>query len=379
MNRADEMFSFSNPTPAETDIDTESESVTQPPESALTVAVATPLSEELCRLIEIREPRLRLLRDQALLPPMRWPGDHGGDPAFVRSPRQQSAFETLVDSADALYGIPDESPAALARTVSANSRLRWVHTMAAGGGGQVKAARLSEADLERLILTSSAGVHARSLAEFAVFGVLAGAKNLPRLQALKDARQWSDRWMMGQVSEQTVLVVGLGSIGRAAAQALAAFGARVWGTSRSDKPVKHVERIIHPSGLAEVVGEVDAIVVTLPGTDSTEKLVSDEVLTRLSAGTTFVSIGRGTVIDEEALISALQDGRVGFAALDVFAVEPLSSDSMLWQLPNVVISPHTAALTSAEDRLIAELFAENATRLIDGRHVMNLINKREFY
>jgi phosphoglycerate dehydrogenase-like enzyme len=128
-----------------------------------------------------------------------------------------------------------------------------------------------------------------------------------------------------------------------------------------------------------VAGDVDAIVVTLPGTDATEKLVSEEVLGRLSAGTTFVSIGRGTVIDQDALVSALQDGRVGFAALDVFAVEPLPADSVLWQLPNVVVSPHTAALTSAEDRLIAELFADNATRLLDGRRVRNLINKREFY
>ena len=358
---------------------TESDTVTPSPDRILTVAVATPLSEELCHLIEAREPRVRLIRDQTLLPPMRWPGDHGGDPAFVRSPSQQSAFEKLVDSADALYGIPDESPAALARTVAANARLRWVHTMAAGGGGQVKAACLSEADLERLVLTSSAGVHARSLAEFAVFGVLAGAKDLPRLNALKADKEWSDRWSMGQVSEQTVLVVGLGSIGRATARALSALGARVWGTSRTEKTVEHVERIIHPSHLAGAAGDVDAIVVTLPGTDATEKLVSVDVLSQLSAGTTLVSIGRGTVIDEDALIGAVQDGRVGFAALDVFAVEPLSADSPLWQLPNVVISPHTAALTSAEDRLIAELFAENARRLLDGQHILNLINKREFY
>jgi phosphoglycerate dehydrogenase-like enzyme len=377
MNGEVEEFSLSN-SPS-TSTETESDTVIQPSDRTLTVGVATPLSEELCQLIESREPRVRLVRDQSLLAPMRWPGDHGGDPSFVRSPRQQSAFEAILDSADALYGIPDESPAALARTVASNAQLRWVHTMAAGGGGQVKAARLSDADLARLVLTSSAGVHARSLAEFAVFGVLAGAKDLPRLRALKDAREWSDRWTMGQVSEQTILVVGLGSIGRATAQALDALGATVWGTSRTDEPVKHVQRIVHPSRLAEVAGEVDAIVVTLPGTDATEKLVSEEVLGRLSAGTTFVSIGRGTVIDQDALVSALQDGRVGFAALDVFAVEPLPADSVLWQLPNVVVSPHTAALTSAEDRLIAELFADNATRLLDGRRVRNLINKREFY
>ncbi|HEV7185999.1 MAG: D-2-hydroxyacid dehydrogenase [Actinomycetales bacterium] len=353
--------------------------MTETPNSTLTVAVATPLSEELCRLIERREPRVRLLRDQKLLPSMRWPGDHSGDPAFTRTPQEQRVFEAIVDSADALYGIPDESPAALARTVAANRRLRWVQTMAAGGGGQVKAATLPSTDLERLVVTTSAGVHARPLAEFAVFGVLAGAKNLPRLTALKHAVEWSGRWTMGQVSEQTILVVGLGSIGRETARSLSALGARVWGTSRSEEPVPEVERIVHPGRLAEVVGEVDAVVVTLPGTDATVKLLSSEVLNRIRPGATFVSVGRGTVIDEEALVAALQDGRIGFAALDVFAVEPLPAESALWKLPNVVISPHTAALTAAEDRLIAELFAENATRFLDGRPLINLINKREFY
>ncbi|NEM90942.1 D-2-hydroxyacid dehydrogenase [Galbitalea soli] len=355
------------------------ETVTETPTSTLRAVVATPLSEDLCRLIEEREPRVRLVRDQTLLPPMRWPGDHGGDPAFTRTPEQQTAFDALVDSAEVLYGIPDESPLALARTVAANPGLRWVQTMAAGGGTQVKLAGLAGSDLERLVVTTSAGVHARSLAEFAVFGVLAGAKSLPRLSAFKESNQWTGRWTMGQVSEQTVLVVGLGSIGRETARLLYALGARVWGTSRSESAVEGVERIIHPDDLADVIGAADAVVVTLPGTDATERLVSARVLGRTKRGATLVSVGRGTVIDEDALIEVLRDGHLGFAALDVFAVEPLSPDSELWTLPNVVLSPHTAALTDAEDRLIAELFAENATRLLDGREMINIINKREFY
>ena len=345
----------------------------------LKVVIATPLSEELCTLIERLEPRVRLLRDQSLLPPMRWVGDHGGDPRWSRTPAQQSRFDALVDSAQALYGIPDESPAALARTAAANPDLRWVHTMAAGGGGQVKAAALPAAVLDRLVLTSSAGVHAQSLSEFALFGVLAGAKSLPRLASQKAAGVWSNRWIMGQLSEQTVLVIGLGTIGRRTASALSGLGVTVWGTSRHETQVDGVTRIVRPSELAEVVGQVDAIVVTLPGTESTVHLVDAALLAHVTPGTTLVSVGRGTVIDEEALVDALEDGRIGFAALDVFASEPLASDSALWSLPNVVISPHTAALTSAEDRLIAELFASNATRLLDGEPLINPINKHEFY
>jgi hypothetical protein len=114
----------------------------------LRVVVATPLSEELCERIAAADARIDLVRDQALLKPMRHPGDHAGDPQFTHTPEQQGRFDALVDTAEALYGIPDESPEALRRTVTANPRLRWVQTMAAGGGGQVKAAGLTAAELD---------------------------------------------------------------------------------------------------------------------------------------------------------------------------------------------------------------------------------------
>lgn len=351
--------------------------MTQP--ATLRVAVATPLNEELCALIEAREPRIELVRDQSLLPPMRWAADFDGDPAFSRTPAQQAAFEALVDSAHALYGIPDASPAALARTVAANPNLRWVQLMAAGGGGQVKAAALPAPELERVTFTTSAGVHAGPLAEYAVFGLMAGAKHLPRLIDQKAKKQWSGRWPMGQLSEQTVLVIGLGGIGREVARKVNALGARVVGVNRSQAPVAGVASIVAPSDLASIVGSVDAIVVTLPGTAATEKLLSAEVLAHVKPGTTLVSVGRGTVIDEDALIGALQDGRIGFAALDVVAVEPLAETSPLWDLPNVVISPHSAANSAAEERLIAELFIDNAARLLDGAPLRNVVNTVEFY
>src|SRR3954469_21046701 len=116
------------------------------PSSRLRVAVATPLPEPLCELIIRAEPRIELLRDQSLMPPQLYPGDHLGDPAFTRTPEQQSRFERLLDTADALYGVPDQSPAQLRRVVSANPGLRWVHATPAGGGGQVRAAGLTEAE-----------------------------------------------------------------------------------------------------------------------------------------------------------------------------------------------------------------------------------------
>jgi phosphoglycerate dehydrogenase-like enzyme len=326
----------------------------------LRVAVVTPLSDELCGLVQQLEPRVEMVCEQELLPPVRYPADHHGDPSFARTPAQERRFAEIIAGADALYGVPGEDPAALRRAVETNPRLRWVHTMAAGGGALVKAAALSAEQLGRVTFTTSAGVHGGPLAEYALFGLLAGAKNLPHLQADAARHEWPDRWLMGQLREQTVLVVGLGGIGREVARLLAAFGTRVIGTSRS------AER-------------VDGVVVTLPGTAATERLVSGDVLAAVRPGATLVNVGRGTVIDEDALVGALRDGRIGFAALDVFAAEPLDPASPLWDLPNVLISPHNATLTPAEGRRIAELFADNAARLLDGRPLRNVVNTVEFY
>ncbi|WP_345803215.1 D-2-hydroxyacid dehydrogenase [Microbacterium sp. AZCO] len=347
--------------------------------ATLRVVAAVPLREELCELIEQLEPRVEVIRDQSLMRPMRGAADWSGDPDFERTPAQQAAFDDLVDSADALFGIPDVDPSALARTVAANPRLRWVMTTAAGGGSQIKAAGLDREALDRIVFTTSAGVHGGPLAEFAVFGVLAGAKGLPRLREDQRLRTWPDRWEMRQLDEMTVLVVGLGGIGAECARRFRALGARVWGTSRSGAHVDAVDRMIPLAELASAVANVDAIVVTLPGTDQTYHLIDETLLSAVTPGTILASVGRGTVIDETALLAALDDGRISFAALDVFETEPLPHASRLWSHPSVLVSPHTAALSSREEERIARRFAESATRLMDGLPLRSTVDTVEFY
>lgn len=348
-------------------------------ENRLRAVVAVPLAEELCRLVEELEPRVELVREHALVRPMRGPADWSGDPDHVRTAAEQAAFERMVDSADALFGIPDVDSTALARTASANPALRWVMTTAAGGGGQVKEAGLDREALDRIVFTTSAGVHGGPLAEFAVFGVLAGAKGLPRLTADQRARRWPDRWGMRQVDEMTVLVVGLGGIGAECARRFHALGARVWGTTRTGEPVEGVDRLVPIDELEQAVGSVDAIVVTLPGTVHTHHLIGERVLRAARPGAILVNVGRGTVVDEASLVAALDDGRVAFAALDVFESEPLSTDSPLWSHPDVLVSPHTAALSDKEEERIARRFAENASRFLDGRPMRSVVDTVEFY
>lgn len=347
--------------------------------TTIRVAVATPLPTELRHLITDVDPGVELLVDDALLPPMRYPGDHDGDPGFRRTPQQQIDFDALLARAEVLYGIPDTKPAALAPVVRANPGLRWVHTMAAGGGGQVKAAGLTAEQLSQVVFTTSAGVHGGPLAEFAVFGVLAGAKDLPRLLALQSRREWPERWTMKQVSEQTVLIVGLGGIGAETARLLKGLGATVLGVKRSSGPVPNVDEVHGIEALPVLAARADAIVITLPGTDATNGLIDAEVLQAAKSGVVVINVGRGTVIDEPALIDALKSGQVSSAYLDVFATEPLPDESPLWTIPTVVIAPHTAALNSAEDRRIAELFADNLRRYLDGQPLRNVMDTTDFY
>jgi phosphoglycerate dehydrogenase-like enzyme len=138
-----------------------------------------------------------------------------------------------------------------------NEGLLWVHTMPAGGGSQVKAAQLTDDELNRISFTTSAGVHAEPLAEYAVFGLLAGAKTLPRLLKQQRDIHWTDRWEMGLLSQQRILLVGLGGIGRVVAAKLAALGVTVLGTSRSGTPVPGVHEIVHPDDLADAARDVD--------------------------------------------------------------------------------------------------------------------------
>lgn len=348
-------------------------------DEAISVAIATPLEPELRTLIEQSVPGVRLLVNDELLPPMRFAGDHEGDPGFHRSAAQQIEFGSLLAEAEVFYGIPDTDPAMLASAVRANPRLRWVQTMAAGGGAQVKSAALTDDELDRVTFTTSAGVHAQTLAEFALFGVLAGAKALPRLRRQQTRREWPQRWPMAQVSDWTVLVVGLGGIGRETGRLLKAVGAKVIGVSRSGSRVDAVDETHSTDELPRLVGGVDAIVWALPGTDETEGLYGKQLIAATKPGATVVNVGRGTVIDEPSLIEALKSGHLACAVLDVFAQEPPSDESQLWTMDQVVMSPHTAALSPQEDRLICELFIDNLGRFANGKELRNVVDPAHFY
>jgi phosphoglycerate dehydrogenase-like enzyme len=345
------------------------------------VLIASPLEAELAARVQAADPRAEVLFEPDLLPPARFVADHRGDPAFRRDAEAEARWRALLDRAEVLFGVPDDSADGLAAVIAGLPRLRWVHATSAGAGEQVRRAGLPAEALERVTVTTSSGVHAVPLAEFAVLGLLAIAKDLPRLLEEQRAKAWPEiRQPFRELSGQTLFLVGLGDIGREVARLGRALGMRTVGFRRSKgPPPEWVDEVHGPERLAELADRADAMVVSLPLTEQTAGMVDRATIERLPAGCIFVNVGRGGVVDEPALVEALGERRIAGAALDVFATEPLPADSPLWTLPNVLVTPHSAALSARENERIVELFVANLRRYLDGQPLVNVVEPGVFY
>lgn len=346
----------------------------------LTIAIAVPLEAEHVELIRAVDPSITVLYEPDLLPPERFPADHVGDPNFNRTPEQEERYWAMLNKAQILYGLPNESPAGLAKIAKSNPHLQWIHAMAAGAGGAVKASGLDTETLRKFRVTTSAGVHALPLAEFSAFGILNGFKRSAEMAQDQAAKVWPElRTPTKLANGSTVVIAGLGEIGMETARIAKALGMKVSGSKRNVEAIEGIDEVTDNAGLPGLLAKADAVVNTLPGTPYTEKLFNKDLFSAMKPGTVFVNVGRGTVVDEEALLEALDNGQVSYACLDVFAVEPLPQDSPLWRHPKVLVSPHTSALSSAENRLIAERFCSNLRTFLAGGELPHVVDPIHFY
>jgi len=232
--------------------------------------------------------------------------------------------------------------------------LRWVQAVSAGIE-QFPAEALQEAGVR---LTSARGAHAPAVAEHAVALLMAVVRGLGPAMRDVPTRGWAPR-PAHEVGGITLGVLGLGAIGEEVARKAVGLGMRVIGTKRSpDGYEGAAERVLGPSGTLEVCREADAVVVALPRADDTARLVGAEELEALRGGW-LVNVGRGSVVDEEALVEALRSGVLRGAGLDVFETEPLPADSLLWDIPSVVITPHSAWSSDRLPERIAAVFEQN--------------------
>jgi len=293
------------------------------------------------------------------------------------SPPDRAAAERLLPEADVVYGVlVDEENLHLAR------RLRWIHVSAAGVGSLLFPALVES----EVVLTNGRGLHAVSMAEHALGLMLAFARKLHLARDLQHERrweqvgQWTQRPPFGQLAGSTLGLVGLGAVGSALAARAAALEMRVVAVRphpQADPAPAHEQWGLER--LPELLGRADWVVLAAPHTQATRGLIGRAELARMKPGAVLVNLGRGALVDEPALVAALQAGRIAGAALDVVSREPLAADSPLWDLPNVILTPHVSGLGPDYWERAVEQFSGNLERHLAGRPLLNVVDKRAGY
>jgi phosphoglycerate dehydrogenase-like enzyme len=253
--------------------------------------------------------------------------------------------------------------------------LEWIHVAAAG----VDTLLFDELANSDVVVTNAKGVFDQPIAEFVLTSILAVVKDVHRSHDLQAAHEWQHRETRTAASE-TVLVVGTGSIGRAIARLLRAVGFDVRGAGRTERATDpDFGQVVPSADLVDHVGWADHVVIVAPLTDATRTLVDERVLTAMKPTAHLVNVGRGPIVDEDALVAALQSGTIAAATLDVFQTEPLPADHPLWTTPGVVITPHMSGDVVGWTDILARQFVDNAQRWLDGQPLENVVDKQLGY
>jgi phosphoglycerate dehydrogenase-like enzyme len=255
--------------------------------------------------------------------------------------------------------------------------LRWIQATSAGIGAVMQRTGL---DQKALLVTTAAGIHVAPLAEFALMGALHFVKGVPDLQARQREHHW-ERYTTRELKGSRALVIGLGHIGREVVRDFAALGVDVTGLGRSGVTydIPGLSRSIDRDALDATLATTDIVILAAPLTEETTNLIGAHQLRQLPSHAILINVGRGQLVDEVALADALVSGALAGACLDVYREEPLPTSSPLWDLENVIVSPHSASTVVTENRDLVELFLANLDRWRRGENLRNLYDVRKGY
>jgi glyoxylate/hydroxypyruvate reductase A len=336
------------------------------------VLIASYLEPELVEQIRQQVPQVEVINHPELLGKPRYIADHTALPQ--RTPEQETQWRALLAEADILFDFDQTHQEDLPELAP---KLKWIQATSAGIGQFVR--KMGYDKRTNWIYTTASGVHARPLAEFVLMALLMFAKNYEYMAREKANHHW-ERYHAEELAGKTLAIVGLGKIGRETARLAKAFDMRVIGSRRNIlEPTPFVDALYGPADLDELLQQADYLILATPHTDETESLIGARELALLPAGAILINIARGAVVDEPALIAALQSGHLRGAALDVFAEEPLPSDSPLWDMPNVIICPHSASTAVTENQKIVDIFIHNLRCYLDGKPMQNVLDVERLY
>ena len=325
------------------------------------VVVASPLHQEALELIKAVS-RINLEQVSALIVAER-KGDGAAGPQL----------DSILAQAEVLYGWIHHLPP---RLVTRARNLKWLQVMSAGVD------RLPKEILQsQVIVTNVSGIHATPISEFVLYLMLSAVKQAPACFQMKQEKRWQ-RLYPATLRSKTVGIVGLGNIGREIARLSKAFGLRVIGTRRSARKAgraRYVDSVLPREQLSQLLSESDFVVLALPLTPESHNLFGEKELRAMKPGAYLINISRGAIVDEEALIRALEEKWIAGAGLDVFATEPLSSESKIWELPNVIFSPHISGEMENYEVRATEVFCKNLRRYVEGRKFARVVDPKKGY
>ncbi|MGI6620239.1 MAG: D-2-hydroxyacid dehydrogenase [Bacillota bacterium] len=293
------------------------------------------------------------------------------NPVFLE-PDTHGKLEDLVLEADILFGSPDFSPAILAKSKT----LKLVHVGSTG----VDRYMIPEFQQSDIILVNSRGVHGATVADHAMAMLLALSRGLHDAWEHRHHKKWEPRAQsIVNLPGKTAGLLGLGAIGTEVAARCKAFGMRVIGIRRDPRPSEPADLVLPPSNLDRVLEESDFAVCSLPLTGETRHLLTIREFSLMKPTAFFINVGRGAVVKEQDLIAALSQGLIKGAGLDVFEEEPLPEDSPLWDMPNVIITPHTAGIDEDHAKKTFNIFLQNLARFRQGLPLINQVDKEKGY
>lgn len=273
-------------------------------------------------------------------------------------------------------------------------RLRWIQVHWAGVDHLMKQPIWES----QILISNASGVHAVNMGQYVMAQLLAWAHRVPRWLHYQRKGEWPDKraekFTPDELRGRTLGILGYGSIGREIARLAKPFGMKILVTKRDAKSLNDNEfavpgtgdplaelpdRIYPPEATRSMVAECDYVVITLPLTAKTHHLFDEEMFKAMKPSAFLVNVGRGNIVDENALIKALKKGWIAGAGLDVFEVEPLPASSPLWGMENVIISPHTSGMTPAYEDRVFTLFLTNLRRYLTGERPLNLVERERGY
>ena len=335
------------------------------------VLIASYLEPELVEQIRREVPQVTVHYHPELIGKPRYIADHSSLPE--RTEAQEQQWRDLLQNADILFDFDHSHRNDLAQFTP---NLKWIQATSAGIGQFVKRIGYGENDW---IFTTASGVHARPLAEFCLMAMLMFAKDFPYLRREQEAHHW-ERYCAKELASSTLGIIGMGNIGQEVARIAKTFEMRVVGNRRNPSiPVDYVDTLYGTDDLPALLKEADYLVLATPHTPETEGMIGAEQLAMLPQGAVIINIARGVVVDQPAMIEALQSGHLGGVALDVTNPEPLPADSVLWDMPNVIISPHSASTAHTENQKIVDLFCDNLKLYLAGEPMINVLDVELLY